>query len=98
MELLCSRASASRLSEYLLFYSILSARHLYPYELEYVHFTQPLMVQNMPQQTFQVSPAGATHDTFFMQYFYSCHFLNLYENVKLAHNAHMLNLEIEGVR
>lgn len=36
MELLCRRAAARRLTEWLLFYSILSEYYLYPFELERV--------------------------------------------------------------
>lgn len=53
MELLCSQATACRLSEWLLFYSILSVCHLYPFELECVRYSKPLTVQNKLQQTHQ---------------------------------------------
>lgn len=57
MELLCSQATACRLSEWLLFYSILSVCHLYPFELEFVQY-EPLTVQNKLQQTYR----GFTED------------------------------------
>ena len=60
MELLCSRAAASRLSEWLLFYSILSVCHLYPFELERMQYSEPLTVQNRLQRTYRGFPEGIT--------------------------------------
>lgn len=60
MELLCSQATPHRLSEWLLFYSILSVCHLCPFELECMPHCKPLTVQNKLPHTYQGSTERMT--------------------------------------